>query len=134
MARALLVAQMVGPRCSPWDAPFARVRLDQDVFGLANAALFEEFKTVIMGPCTGAPKVERNVAVSEIDFSSCEPCTPSYRPLPDYYMRHTCSERTEEEKQVSVRAVALTHPSTHHTPTHPLPAHPSYPYPPLSAP
>ncbi len=70
------------------------------MFGLANAALFEEFKTVIMGPATGAPTVERNVAVSEIDFSACEPCTPSYRPLPDYYMRHACSERTEVEKQV----------------------------------
>ncbi len=77
----------------------------QDVFGVRCAGLFHEFKTVIMARATGAPTVERNVAVSEIDFTECEMSTPSYRALPDTYKRHSCSERTEEERQVCCCAV-----------------------------
>ena len=75
------------------------------MFGLKNAALLEDFKKDILGRATGAPSVERNVAVSEIDFTECSQCTPSYRALPEFYMRHVCTERTEEEREVGSQHV-----------------------------
>ncbi len=77
----------------------------QDIFGSKNAALLEEFKSVLLsrGTIPGPAMPEDAwyvLPVSEIDFSECQQCTPSYRALPDQYPRHTCSERTEWEKEV----------------------------------
>jgi len=40
------------------------------------------------------------VPLSEIDFSQCRKCTPSYRALPRDYPKPKCSERSEEECSV----------------------------------
>jgi histone deacetylase complex regulatory component SIN3 len=40
------------------------------------------------------------VPLSEIDFSQCRKCTPSYRALPKDYPKPKCSERSEEEAAV----------------------------------
>ncbi len=40
------------------------------------------------------------VPLSEIDFSQCRKCTPSYRALPKDYPKPKCTERSEEESAV----------------------------------
>jgi hypothetical protein len=41
-----------------------------------------------------------SVPLSEIDFTQCRKCTPSYRALPRDYPRPKCSERSEEEEKL----------------------------------
>ena len=41
-----------------------------------------------------------SVPLSEIDFTQCRKCTPSYRALPRDYPRPKCSERNEEEEKL----------------------------------
>lgn len=41
-----------------------------------------------------------SLPVSEIDFSNCRTCTPSYRHLPDSYPSFTCAERTAADADV----------------------------------
>ena len=84
------------------------VLLIQDIFGSQHANLLEEFKSILLtrGTFPGASVPEDawySLPVSEIDFSECQQCTPSYRALPDSYPRHVCSERLDWEKEVGIR-------------------------------
>ena len=78
----------------------------EPLLGKRNAKLFEEFKRILAtaGSTTGpAPPLEDSwysVPLSEIDFSRCRRCTPSYRALPRDYPAPPCSERNDMEKKV----------------------------------
>lgn len=69
-----------------------------------NRELFEQFKCVITA--IGSPDAPahddswHSVPLSEIDFSRCRRCTPSYRALPRDYPNPPCSERSEEDLKV----------------------------------
>ena len=60
--------------------------------------LFEEFKRIINA--VGSPDAPthddswHSVPLSEIDFSRCRRCSPSYRALPRDYPSPPCSERS----------------------------------------
>lgn len=66
--------------------------------------LFEEFKRIINA--VGSPDAPahddswHSVPLSEIDFSRCRRCSPSYRALPRDYPNPPCSERSVEEEGV----------------------------------
>jgi paired amphipathic helix protein Sin3a len=66
--------------------------------------LFEEFKRIISA--IGSPDAPahddswHSVPLSEIDFSRCRRCSPSYRALPRDYPNPPCSERSKEEAAV----------------------------------
>jgi len=66
--------------------------------------LFEEFKRIINA--VGSPDAPahddswHSVPLSEIDFSRCRRCSPSYRALPRDYPSPPCSERSEDEVKV----------------------------------
>ncbi len=66
--------------------------------------LFEEFKRIINA--VGSPDAPthddswHSVPLSEIDFSRCRRCSPSYRALPRDYPNPPCSERSEAEAKV----------------------------------
>mmetsp|Transcript_17446 Transcript_17446/g.24523 ORF Transcript_17446/g.24523 Transcript_17446/m.24523 type:complete len:1501 (+) Transcript_17446:228-4730(+) len=78
----------------------------EPLLGKRNAELFEEFKRILSaaGSQSGAaPSIEDSwysVPLSEIDFSRCRRCSPSYRALPRDYPAPPCSERNEEEAKV----------------------------------
>lgn len=69
-----------------------------------NQELFEQFKCIIAAiGAADAPAHDdswHSVPLSEIDFSRCRRCTPSYRALPRDYPNPPCSERSEEELKV----------------------------------
>ena len=69
-----------------------------------NRDLFEQFKCIITAIGSAeAPAHDdswHSVPLSEIDFSRCRRCTPSYRALPRDYPNPPCSERSEEELKV----------------------------------
>ena len=66
--------------------------------------LFEEFKRIINA--VGSPDAPahddswHSVPLSEIDFSRCRRCSPSYRALPRDYPNPPCSDRSKEEVSV----------------------------------
>jgi paired amphipathic helix protein Sin3a len=66
--------------------------------------LIEEFKRIINA--VGSPDAPthddswHSVPLSEIDFSRCRRCSPSYRALPRDYPNPPCSERSNMEKSV----------------------------------
>ena len=66
--------------------------------------LFEEFKRIINA--IGSPDAPahddswHSVPLSEIDFSRCRRCSPSYRALPRDYPNPPCSERSKDEAAV----------------------------------
>ncbi len=66
--------------------------------------LFEEFKRIINAVgSSDAPTHDdswHSVPLSEIDFSRCRRCSPSYRALPRDYPNPPCSERSEDESKV----------------------------------
>lgn len=66
--------------------------------------LFEEFKRIINAVgSTDAPTHDdswHSVPLSEIDFSRCRRCSPSYRALPRDYPNPPSSERSDMEKSV----------------------------------
>ena len=77
----------------------------QDIFGLQHAALLQEFKSILVsrGTLPGTANPEDNwfsLPVSEIDFTSCQQCTPSYRALPPHYPKLQCSERLDWEREI----------------------------------
>lgn len=76
----------------------------EPLLGKRNAELFEEFKRILTAAgSAGASNVDdawHSVPLSEIDFSRCRRCTPSYRALPRDYPAPPCSERSEEERKV----------------------------------
>ena len=78
----------------------------EPLLGKRNTKLFEEFKRILAasGAQQGSlPSVEdswHSVPLSEIDFSRCRRCSPSYRALPRDYPAPPCSERSDEEAKV----------------------------------
>jgi len=79
----------------------------EPLLGKRNNKLFEEFKRILSaagGQGTNTiPLMEDSwysVPLSEIDFSRCRKCSPSYRALPRDYPAPPCSKRSEEEAKV----------------------------------
>lgn len=78
----------------------------EPLLGKRNTKLFEEFKRILAAagsPTQPLPMLEdswHSVPLSEIDFSRCRRCSPSYRALPRDYPAPPCSDRTEEERRV----------------------------------
>mmetsp|Transcript_3267 Transcript_3267/g.13082 ORF Transcript_3267/g.13082 Transcript_3267/m.13082 type:complete len:868 (-) Transcript_3267:1491-4094(-) len=71
--------------------------------------LFMELKKLLHSR-SNAPKKGKNggaavqpwygMAVSDVDFSQCRRCTPSYRALPQYFPRPPCSMRSPDDAKV----------------------------------
>ena len=78
----------------------------EPLLGKRNTKLFEEFKRILAAAGStsiNSPSVEdswHSVPLSEIDFSRCRRCSPSYRALPRDYPAPPCSDRNEEENKV----------------------------------
>jgi paired amphipathic helix protein Sin3a len=78
----------------------------EPLLGKRNTKLFEEFKRILAAagsPSGSSPMMEDSwysVPLSEIDFSRCRRCTPSYRALPRDYPAPPCSDRTDEEAKI----------------------------------
>ena len=78
----------------------------EPLLGKKHNKLFEEFKRILAaaGATSGsAPPLEDawySVPLSEIDFSRCRRCSPSYRALPRDYPPPPCSDRSDEEVKV----------------------------------
>lgn len=74
----------------------------KELFG-KHLELYEEFKN-ILNARSATDAVQNDVwfsmPLSEIDFSQCRKCTPSYRALPKNYPKPTCTERSPEEEAV----------------------------------
>jgi len=76
------------------------INLVKDIFGASNSELFEDFKRLLISRA----EYEANgkdlwfaTPLSEIDFSQCRKCTPSYRALPKDFPKPVFSERSEME-------------------------------------
>ena len=72
-----------------------------------NNKLFEEFKRILSAAggqgMSTVPSIEDSwysVPLSEIDFSRCRRCSPSYRALPRDYPAPPCSQRSDDEAKV----------------------------------
>ena len=80
------------------------LRYMEDLLGKSHVDLFEEFKRILSAAgAAGAPSHDdawHSVPLSEIDFSRCRRCTPSYRALPRDYPVAPFSGRSEEEAKV----------------------------------
>ncbi len=80
------------------------LRYMEDLLGKQHADLFEEFKRILAAAgAPGAPAHDdtwHSVPLSEIDFSRCRRCTPSYRALPRDYPVAPFSGRCEEEAKL----------------------------------
>eukprot|EP00554_Chaetoceros_debilis_P006297 CAMPEP_0194077716 /NCGR_PEP_ID=MMETSP0149-20130528/4297_1 /TAXON_ID=122233 /ORGANISM="Chaetoceros debilis, Strain MM31A-1" /LENGTH=1562 /DNA_ID=CAMNT_0038758825 /DNA_START=182 /DNA_END=4870 /DNA_ORIENTATION=- len=80
------------------------LRYMEDLLGKQHTDLFEEFKRILAA--AGAPGARshddawHSVPLSEIDFSRCRRCTPSYRALPRDYPVAPFSGRSDEEARV----------------------------------
>lgn len=78
----------------------------EPLLGKRNNKLFEEFKRIINAAGTqptNAPNMEDSwysVPLSEIDFTRCRRCSPSYRALPRDYPSPPCSDRSDEEAKI----------------------------------
>lgn len=71
-----------------------------DLFGPQHNDLFHEFKRLLSSReeyDEHKSDVWYAVPLSEIDFTQCRKCTPSYRALPRDYPKAKCTERSEEE-------------------------------------
>jgi paired amphipathic helix protein Sin3a len=78
-------------------------KLVQDLFGPTNQSLFEEFKALLFRRSaydSSASDMWYAIPLSEIDFSQCLKCTPSYRALPKDYPKAVCSDRDAMEQSV----------------------------------
>ncbi|KAL3926928.1 MAG: hypothetical protein SGBAC_013281 [Bacillariaceae sp.] len=77
----------------------------EPLLGKRNTKLFEEFKRILNAAGSVSaqfPSMEdswHSVPLSEIDFSRCRHCTPSYRALPRDYPAPPCSGRNDEESK-----------------------------------
>jgi paired amphipathic helix protein Sin3a len=74
-----------------------------DLFGPANNELLTEFKRLLSNRADYDAHKEDiwyAVPLSEIDFSQCVKCSPSYRALPKDYPKPKCTERSQEEDKV----------------------------------
>ena len=78
----------------------------EQVFGKRNTELFEEFKRILAaagqpsGPASSNDDSWYSVPLSEIDFSRCRRCSPSYRALPRDYPDPPCSDRSPQEAKI----------------------------------
>ena len=78
----------------------------EPLLGKRNAKLFEDFKRILAsagstsGPTPPLEDAWYSVPLSEIDFSRCRRCTPSYRALPRDYPAPPCTERSDFEAKV----------------------------------
>lgn len=75
----------------------------EDLFRPAHMDLFDEFKKLIDQRSeydAHQHDLWYAVPLSEIDFSQCRKCTPSYRALPRDYPKSKCTERSKEEQNV----------------------------------
>ena len=78
----------------------------EPLLGKRNAELFEEFKRILAaaGSQSGlSPSSDDSwysVPLSEIDFSRCRRCSPSYRALPRDYPDPPCSDRSAKDSKV----------------------------------
>eukprot|EP00536_Pseudo-nitzschia_multiseries_P005159 jgi/Psemu1/254267/estExt_Genewise1Plus.C_940008 len=79
----------------------------EPLLGKRNNKLFEEFKRILVAAggqgMSTVPSIEDSwysVPLSEIDFSRCRNCSPSYRALPRDYPAPPCSQRSDEEAKV----------------------------------
>lgn len=73
-----------------------------DLFG-PNQELYDEFTRLMASRAdyeAQGSDVWYAIPLSEIDFSQCRKCTPSYRALPKDYPRPLCTERSEVEQKV----------------------------------
>lgn len=75
----------------------------EELLGKRHADLFDEFKRVLAA--AGSPTAMNDdtwfsVPLSEIDFTRCRKCTPSYRALPRNYPLPPCSDRLDLETSV----------------------------------
>ena len=76
------------------------IELVEDLFGANNSDLLHEFQRLLENRVDYESHKEDlwyAVPLSEIDFSQCRKCTPSYRALPGDYPKPKCTERSEEE-------------------------------------
>jgi len=76
--------------------------LVQDLLG-RQTELFDEFKCILnarMATDAAQNDLWYSMPLSEIDFSQCRKCTPSYRALPKDYPKPPCTERSPEEEAV----------------------------------
>jgi paired amphipathic helix protein Sin3a len=83
------------------------LNLVEPLLGKRNNKLFEEFKRILSAAggqgMSAVPSMEDSwysVPLSEIDFSRCRKCGPSYRALPRDYPAPPCSQRNDEEAKV----------------------------------
>jgi len=83
------------------------LNLVEPLLGKRNNKLFEEFKRILSAAggqgMNAVPSMEDSwysVPLSEIDFSRCRKCGPSYRALPRDYPAPPCSQRSDEETKV----------------------------------
>lgn len=76
----------------------------EDLLGKQHIDLLEEFKRILSAAgAPGAPLHDdawHSVPLSEIDFSRCRRCTPSYRALPRDYPAPPFSGRNDEEAKL----------------------------------
>ena len=78
----------------------------EPLLGKRNTKLFEEFKRILNAagsPTQPLPLLEdswHSVPLSEIDFTRCRRCSPSYRALPRDYPAPPCSGRSEQEAKI----------------------------------
>jgi len=76
----------------------------EDLLGKQHVDLFEEFKRILSAAgAAGAPSHDEawhSVPLSEIDFSRCRRCTPSYRALPRDYPAPPFSGRSTDEAKL----------------------------------
>lgn len=81
-----------------------------DLLGPSNTEIFNEFKRLLDNRTDYQERKEDmwfSVPLSEIDYSQCRKCTPSYRALPRDYPKPKCTERNEEEEKVLNDVVSL---------------------------
>lgn len=86
------------------------LELVTDLLGPVNGQVLSEFKRLIENRADFQERKEDMwfaVPLSEIDFTQCRKCTPSYRALPRNFPKPKCSERNEEEEKVLNDVVSL---------------------------
>lgn len=77
--------------------------LVKDLFEDENLEVYDQFTQVLTDRGVVENPMEEvwfSMPLSEIDFSQCRKCTPSYRALPSGYPIPPCSERSTMEQSV----------------------------------
>ncbi len=77
--------------------------LVRDLLDPAGESFFDEFRALMSSRLeneSSGHDLWYSIPLSEIDFTQCRKCSPSYRALPRDYPRPVCSERSVEEQSV----------------------------------